>query len=378
MSELSDFFSKAYGISSQEYEDMISDELDGEKLFNRLYGHSYNSGAQVVTEGMLERWDIDYEKNKLYSNVDVENKTVTYKDRVNDYFYNSDNYRSNREYDGSEELIYVGCSHTFGEGVPEEAVWGSTVAKELNMSYANIAAAGMSPYWCVDSVFSFLEKHKAKPKVILALMPDFIRIQTVTNPLLSVSYQGGYDKKESIKRGIYVASQWLWGRFESIPKYLEKPFESEFSMTRESAFMYNLRAIHSLEAYCKQAGITFLWSTWAPEEANLFKAMKDKTGKPENYIDVKTSHWHATRDDSYYDIYHAEAGDFGDTWSRYGNCESSHRCSGLSCHAELEGKYGKNFHIGTDSADAPEHSHFGVHRHAHYAEEFLKALRGES
>lgn len=375
MSELSKFFSRIYGISVQEYENMIGRYSTGDGLFTDLYGHVYGHGGDPISGETLKEQGIEHEENKLYGEVDIENKIVTYKDKVNDYFLNSNRFRSDHDYDGSEELIYIGCSHTFGEGVPEKTIWGSVVAKDLGMSYANIARAGMSPYWCVDNVFGYLEKYKAKPKIILALMPDFIRIQTVTNPLLSVSYQGGYDKKESIKQGVYIANQWLWGRLESIPKYLEKPFESEYSMTRESAFMYNLRAIHSLEAYCKAAGITFLWSTWSPDEANLFKAMKEATGMPENYVDIETSHWHATDEDGYRDIYHKAPGNFGDTWSRYGDCDNKKLCSGVFCHQHLEEEYKENFYRGTDSENAPEHSHFGVHRHAHFAENFLKAIK---
>jgi hypothetical protein len=247
------------------------------------------------------------------------------------------------------------------------------------MSYANLARSSVSSYWAVGSVFSYLKRYKAKPKVIVALMPDFYRFMTVANPFVSSAYLGERAKVENEGRGIFLANHWVSGNIKDTPKYLEKPFPPEYTTSRETAFMQNIRAIQSLEAYCEVAGIKFLWSTWAPRESTLFSNIKRSHPEVvESFIDVKTNHWHSDSSNNFHDIYHENPDDFGIDWSGYGNCGDSQNCSGLDCHKELQEKYGENFYRGTDvrGTDVPSAaSHFGVHRHTHYAEEFLKALK---
>ena len=242
------------------------------------------------------------------------------------------------------------------------------------MSYANISRSGGSPYWCVDAIFGYLKKYKAKPKMILALMPDFHRIVTVVNPLVSVPYL-----KNNEKHGkVFITNQWIWNHYSDVPKYLKRPFAVESSMSRETSMMLNLRAIHSLEAYCEAAGIKLLWSTWSPDEAELFSnTKKDFPDMLEHYIDVKTGNWHSVKDNNYWDVYHEEPGKFGTDFGAYGDCKDKANCTGIKCHSELEEKYGVNFHRGTDWLDGTSSSHFGIHKHTHIAEEFLKEIKSD-
>lgn len=376
MKPIEEFFSSKYNITPEEYLSYIH-YGGGEKLFKEIHGQLvFDSRLYVMSEEKAKEFGEAYIKNKLIKEVDHDKKTISYKDVENDYIINSYSCRSNTDFDGSEEILFVGCSHTFGEGVPEEAVWGSQIANALGMSYANLAQPGKSAQWCVDAVLTYIKNKKARPKIIMALMPDFHRNISVVNPMVSISYQGGYNRKESKQKGIYLADQWSWDNYLSVPKYLERPFQAEHAESSETVLMHNLRAINYLEAYCEAAGIKFLWSTWAPHESKLFSDAKlAYTGVLESYVDVEACNWHATEEDDYRDVYHEKRDNFGHNWASYGSCVNSKKCSGIDCHSDLQEKYGDNFYIGTDSPSQRQHAHLGVHRHTHIAETFLSNLK---
>lgn len=373
-----EFFSKAYNMGPGEYGELVERNEPGQ-FFRELYGHTIGYDQGAVPEFHRSSYHKDYAKNcienKLVRTVDNKTGVLVYRDTVNDYFFNSDGFRSDYDFDGTEEVIFTGCSHTVGEGVPEHTVWGAQVAKSLGMRYANISRSGGSVSWCVDAVFGYLKKYKAKPKYILALMPDFHRIVGVPNHLIATPYEADSKQKIETKNSVVVGNQWIWNSMFEVPKYLKQPYPMSLTMTRETAMMQNLRAIHALEAYCEAAGITILWGTWAPDEEELFANTKiDFPDLLENFIDVEARNWHNTGEQGYYSIYHKAPGNFGTDWSLYGNCKNEKECSGVSCHSDLEDAYGENFHLGTDWPESRKSAHFGVHRHTHYAERFIKEI----
>jgi hypothetical protein len=367
------FFSRVYGITAEDYVSKIRDQ-NSEEFFKSLYGHNLGFDEGAVPEGLRSNFwkNKGYEvlSNKLLRSYSHEN--VEYKDYINDYFFNSDGFRGPKDFDGSEEIIFSGCSHTVGEGIPEDAIWGTQLAKELSMSYANISRSASSVYWSVDAIFGYLRKYKAKPKLILALMPDFHRVTTVSNPRVAIPYSASSHRSDNIE----IDNQWIWDTYSQVPGYLKRPFPMESTITRETAMMLNLRAINSLEAYCEAADITFLWSTWAPDESEMFSGVKKEFPHLlKNYVDVKTKHWHAAIDSEYHQQYHEKPGRFGTEFSSYGDCIDKEHCIGIDCHQDLKEKYGKNFYRGLDWLDNKENMpHFGAHYHKHVAEEFIKEI----
>jgi hypothetical protein len=281
--------------------------------------------------------------------------------------------------------VFTGCSYTFGEGIPEEAVWGVQVAKTLGLSYANLGRPGASPYRAVGSVLSYLKRYKAKPKIILALMPDFKRFMTVPNPLISSAYLEEQGKAEFKGKGLFFANHWVHD-VRDIPKYLKKPFDSGYTTSLETVFMQNIRAIQSLEMYCNVAGIKFLWSTWSIDETILFSNIKKKYPELlESYTDIKALHWpnhlraeegghhYNVSGDDYYNVYHTTPNEYDSNWNGFAHCGNMINCSKIDCHKELQEKYGDNFYRGTDRPG--ELPHPGVHKYTHFAEEFIKGLK---
>lgn len=75
-----------------------------------------------------------------------------------DYTTNSQGYRC-PEFsplpDGGKNVVVLGCSHTFGEGLDDEEVWASRLSKlvKSNLRFWNLGQPGASPDKCVRILY---------------------------------------------------------------------------------------------------------------------------------------------------------------------------------------------------------------------------------
>lgn len=385
LSDFSKFFAHRYRISEKVYREasLLSDSFS-HKEFLKMSGHWMEENTRNIWHADVSHLDpID---GALVGYYNKDGDKLVYKDVYNEYRFNSSGYRMSDELAGTEEFIFAGCSHSVGEGIPEETIWGVQTANSLGMSWANLSVAGRSAVWAVENIFGYLEKYSAKPKVIALLLPEFDRFQVVNNPLSLISKFSGDNKKDVISHGLTVANH-FGAHFDTNPKISQRPHWAEDVLNSETIFMYSMRAIKSLAMYCKVAGIKFVWSTWCEEDYDILDQYKVELGISDNFVQIEPTSWYCTEEDGWIDelhtgFYHipevdAKAGHPSLTRHTLKNCNdpSNTTCSVASCHAELEEKYGWNFHIGTDKHETPEHSHFGIHKHTHFAEKFSAAVR---
>ena len=96
--------------------------------------------------------------------------------------------------DGGKNVVVLGCSHTFGEGLEESEIWISQLSKLLegkNLRFWNLAQPGASPDKCVRILYG--TERVLFPKLIIVCWPLFSRRErldhypsslTGDNPLL--------------------------------------------------------------------------------------------------------------------------------------------------------------------------------------------------
>lgn len=60
------------------------------------------------------------------------------------YAYNSEGFRADEFVDGDDGILFLGCSHTEGTGIPYEKTWAYNVAKRLGLKNWNLAQCGSS------------------------------------------------------------------------------------------------------------------------------------------------------------------------------------------------------------------------------------------
>lgn len=92
------------------------------------------------------------------------------------YKFNSHGFRSN-EFSNKPSIMFLGCSHTVGIGLPVEATWPYIVSQKLNLEMCNL---GLSSGSC-DSAFRIANHYvsKIKPQVVFLLAPDQARLEVL-------------------------------------------------------------------------------------------------------------------------------------------------------------------------------------------------------
>jgi len=300
-----------------------------------------------------------------------------------------------KNYDSDSDIVTLGCSVTVGCGVEPEQVWATQIAKNLNLTNNIIAMAGGSVQWAISNFFSYIEYFK-KPKIVLALFPDFLRMQVASRPkfMIPINYD---DQPESFRPESHDISDknkvirykfFPNKRYQLDEKYLKLPINAKDHFPRETAFDISIQYIKMLEAYCNSNNILLIWSTWFPEQEQWLSLNLHKT-KFKNYIPVDMRYWHAKRiddrkefmcenlinfynDKNYYDKLLKKENlilfsEYQETF-----CDPEIKCNSKNlCH--LEFSENKNFYSASDSTEKYR-GHISYHAHIHVAEKFLKEM----
>ena len=105
-------------------------------------------------------------KNKKWKKI-LTNKGYT-KTSIS-YDYNKYGFRCPEFNDVGNNIISIGCSFTEGIGLRNDEVWGSVLAKELNVPHYNLGVGGGSPFYCLNMLETWIPL--LRPKYVFCLMP---------------------------------------------------------------------------------------------------------------------------------------------------------------------------------------------------------------
>jgi hypothetical protein len=113
------------------------------------------------------------------------------------YVNNSHGFRT-AEFEQKEHFITVGCSFTYGIGLPHDFVWPELLSKHIDLPVYNLAIAGSS----IDTCYRVVEHYapRLNPKFIAVLVPPKTRIEIfldkepyIHNPIYRDLYGFGQD-----------------------------------------------------------------------------------------------------------------------------------------------------------------------------------------
>lgn len=162
------------------------------------------------------------------------------------YKWNSDGVRS-KEFSEKPNVITLGCSITFGLGLPENLTWGNILEKKLkevgNYSVGNISYNGSSIMKAISSFFGMINKYEYKPDYVICNFPNLERAY-FPNP--TVDYIGDL----------------FWYKHDTLTK-ASAPFPWSKILPVEWIYYSNLDYIKMLEVFCKINNIKLIWSTWS-------------------------------------------------------------------------------------------------------------------
>ena len=262
------------------------------------------------------------------------------------YKTNSHGYRSD-EFDLNQEILVLGCSQTFGQGMPQEFTWAKIFADSIGKSYANLAQPGDSAQAQVYKAFKYFEEF-GHPQIIVASFPStrlempYIPKKIVSKLTLS---------QNEFKDQLQIQQIFLYNQVE---KFSKSPHSPEEVLPIEVGFFYSFTFVQILQQYCKINNIKLIWNMWDDEffydyvKTNVPEALKD-------YLYINFREFMFDSQD-------------GVEYIKHESVENGYIIP--ECHQEL-----RDHLLFYRAADwKPEHGigHWGIHLNQHVAEHFLK------
>lgn len=148
-------------------------------------------------------------------------------DRKITYKFNSVGHRSDEFQDNS--IIFLGCSITFGIGLPLEYIYPTIVSNALSLPCSNLSVSGSSN----DTAFRLAEYWlpKLKPKIVIIMSPDKSRLELLGKEITNFRVNA-----HSMNNLFY--QRWL--------------------MDEENARLNQSKNILAVKSICTELGIKFL------------------------------------------------------------------------------------------------------------------------
>lgn len=330
---------------------MITERMN-HKLFKMFVSDPFNwRNSKFKVYNAIDLKHPDYKK-LFWTPDEIENPYAS----LNSMGYRSDEFVENRD------IVFAGCSQTWGDGVVLDGIWGNILSKSLNKKSYNLGLGARSVQFIVQNTIAFCKEY-GNPKVIFCLFPDFTRIEMKSD----ASFMVGKFSGSAIGRHQYNI---VPSRMSPVrdTKYSKAPHLAEDMIPSEFIFSVNLDYIHMLELYCKSNSIKLFWGTWDEwQEEFLHKNIDSMDFK--NYVYLEQEKWKSNLDIVYKENFYDN-----DNYLEY-----------KKCHEEYREKYGMNFDFAMDAnpksglpGEHIEKGHMAVHRHIHVAEKFEKAFKNDS
>lgn len=245
------------------------------------------------------------------------------------------------------DILFAGCSQTYGLGVKDGAIWGELVAKDLGLKYNNISYRGGSVMQIIYNMFNYFEKY-GNPKYILCAFPSFARSHVFIDSeiLTSAPYNKILEQTYGSDKGPYRTLQ-----LSKNNKYIKLPARVEEVFPNEHRVWVSLMFISMLETYCHSNNIKLLWTTWLDlyEDKNQHVYNKFK-----NFFKLSE--------------------DWDQTIPPDGILPEIESV----CHQNVKDKYENFFHRGADW-DIRDlgvwEGHWGAHTHIHICENFIREIK---
>lgn len=295
-------------------------------------------------------------------------------DPVQKYHLNSDGYRS-PEFSKENELVFAGCSFTYGLGIPEKGIWGSIIAENRGLSYSNVSMTGASIPWIVKQLFAYFRQY-GNPRILLCLFPGLERMYLASD--LDMATPADAEPEEAtadlnLKKSLTNFELAGSGSVSDKPKYSKKPHLFEDIISSDNAVYLAMSNIRMLEQYCKVAGIELLWGTWNGAFSNIVEdeGLSDLYDFS-SYVSMEAGAWGSKLAPDREDRFYGTRNNKGTCWGAHG--ESDCDCHVL-CHEDLRLIWPLEFSLGTDMPHDKFLSHYGVHQQMHFAERFMERLR---
>jgi hypothetical protein len=218
--------------------DFIKDNFDDDGLENFLFDRTLIDTSHIS-------WTDASKIN--YNPQDTHHKVEYY---INHYGYRSD------EFDKDNEVLVLGCSQTFGSGMPNSFTWPDIFSSKINKKYSRLASRGDSINGQVYKAFSYF-KEIGNPKIVVAAFPLW-RLEYPVVPGKFLSMDGSYGNEALATAGPSVA----YFHQPYLLKFSKVPHDPIYTIPKEFVIYYNFMFIKMLKQYCDSHNIKFICTVY--------------------------------------------------------------------------------------------------------------------
>jgi hypothetical protein len=307
--------------------------------------------------------NIDFVKNLNNKNTDLNEHTFINNkndmdNNVNDYYINNLKFRDRIDWEKEKpaEIVALGCSNTYGIGVPQEYTWPSIVESMTKKTVANLGICGASSEKMLESFLLYLD-NVGNPKYVIACFPDYLRYSHIVDGIFySVNDKYG-NREEAFKTMTHIrSSDHYTGEIYIKDKIIKLPVDPRYIIPTQESLKQYISSIYIIEKVCKFLNIKFYWGTWSSETQEMF--INNFFLEKDFCLDIKN---HVEKIKSGIMVAKPNA---RSTYEVLDKCKLTHSIS-----KENFTKYQDNmWKIASDKA------HNGIHWHCHTAESFVEKM----
>ena len=210
-------------------------------------------------------WKTETEQYDDYGNFEFQIKKMSPRSKVikgPDVLFKLNNYgfrssKFDKLSSSKKNILFTGCSNTFGAALPEELRWSSIFSKKMDVNEYNVATYGAGIDLSIKNAMGFINLF-GKPDAVIMLLPDMAR-QTVYSDFAKT----------------YIKASPLWSHLED--KNVD-PALKDFTIgyKHQNLWFYNTTLINMFEEFCNASGIKLIWSTWSSADLNVYNRLKFK------------------------------------------------------------------------------------------------------
>jgi len=202
------------------------------------FKHQFSRMAYYENEWLLPDLESTYQYNfsnnyeKLEKNGWIDYDTFTYK--LNGFGFRFQSI-------GDKNLIVIGCSFTFGIGIPFEKTWPYIVANYLGLNCLNLAVPGCSAYSAFRIAYHSLKT--ITPDMVLFLCPPNDRMPVLGN------------------LSMYDIGPWVFGSNKKNYEYVNQyalEYYKEYILFEENLVLQEEMSRLALKQICNQYQIKYL------------------------------------------------------------------------------------------------------------------------
>lgn len=287
---------------------------------------------------------INFDLNEIF---EIENKLPSYTQRGIDYNLNEFGFRG-QDFIKNVDLLVLGCSNTFGMGLPEKYIWPNLLKSDDIKNVNSLASVGDSAMGQIIKFFKYINVF-GNPKNLVGVFPAY----RMEFPLEEKKWEISNSEENFTQINYNKAGFTLPDPSDShFEKYSASPYDPNKIFTKQTVRYFTHTFINILEKYCNNTGINFRYTIY-----DYDYRFYDKNKPGESLKEYMTLH---SKNYFTYDY----AIDLG---SKITDAELY-----FKCHQDKN--IDEYFYRAGDFIEGKRGGHFGLHHHIHIAEAAKKSL----